>query len=480
MSQEPWNQQHNPHNSGYQQNPYTSANPSSQNQQTHNNAAANQNGYAGAYQTDSPYYTSYNAPYFEEQSKTPKKYAGGVLLGAALIASLIGGGVGAGVVALSQKTSSTITTTNAGTTIVNNTDSVNAITAAVEKAMPSVVTIGVVAPGATGSGSGIILDGEGHILTNTHVVTLDGKVNNPTVEVQLSNGHTVGATVVGTDPTSDLAVIKIDPNGLNLTPATLGNSQKLNVGETTIAIGAPLGLQNTVTDGIISTLSRTIQVASSEAPEETAQEERQRPNLGNQDLPFQFQIPGQDMDGVPAPKKTISLNVLQTDAAINPGNSGGALVNTKGEVIGINVAIASAQSGPSSSSSGGNIGVGFSIPINYAHRIAQEIIKDGVATHGFLGANVSTSPADNDQSEMFGDGAHIEEVVPNSAAAKAGLQKGDVVTMFNGHRITDSTELTASVREAAAGQTVKATIIRNGSSEEKEITLGNAADARKK
>ncbi|MBM7050858.1 S1C family serine protease [Rothia sp. ZJ1223] len=392
-----------------------------------------------------------------------------VVLGTAALAALIGAGVGGGVATFATSETSPVASLTSGSTrIVNNTDSVTTVTAAAEKATPSVVTLGVTTPSESGSGSGIILDDRGHILTNTHVVTLGGKAAKPTIEVKLSDGTVKSATIVGTDPTSDLAVIKIDPAGVNLTPASIGNSDELNVGDTSVAIGAPLGLENTVTDGIISTLTRTIEVASSEAPEGDTSN-----SLPNQASPFHFELPGQSQSQ--RPTSIISLNVLQTDAAVNPGNSGGALVNSNGEVIGVNVAIASADK--SSTVTSGNIGVGFAIPINYAKRVAQEIIDNGAATHGYLGASVSTSPANNDSSENFGDGAYIQAVVPGQAAEKSGLREGDIIVSFDGRPITEATELTASVRQAAAGQTVTAGILRGNTVEKVEITLGNSADA---
>lgn len=469
MSQDQWN-----NNSAYPQNPaqYSSPDQTEQFDAQGNYQTAGQYG-APAY----GYGTSQEAPQ-KQKSNTAKTAAV-----AALVAALVGGGVGAGVVyAGGQSSSASIaTTTNAGTTIVNNTDSVNAVTAAAAKATPSVVTISVTSgSSSSGSGSGIVLDGEGHILTNTHVVTLDGEVSNPTVEVKFSNGTVKKAEVVGTDPTSDLAVIKVDPSGIELTPATLGDSSKLNVGDTAIAIGAPLGLENTVTDGIISNLNRTIEVASSAAPEEgsdsSSSQQSQNNPFGNS--PFQFEMPGQQQSQTSV-SSTISINVLQTDAAVNPGNSGGALVNSNGEVIGVNVAIASAGSSSSSSSQSGSIGVGFSIPIDYAKRIAQEIIDNGSATHGLLGASVSDSPANDDSSQVFADGAVIQQVVSGSGADKAGLKEGDVITKFGDKNVTAATELTAAVRQSAANEKVQVTYLRNGKEETAEVTLGNSADSSK-
>lgn len=422
----------------------------------------------GAYTASyDPY--NYSAPVLEEPKK---KHGTKTLVSAALLAALLGGGVGGTVVAATGAGSpASISTASSGTTIVNNTESVNEITAAAAKATASTVTISAASTSQSGSGSGVVLDAEGHILTNTHVVTLDGATASASIEVQLADGSVRTASVVGTDPTSDLAVIKIDDvTGLSLTPASLGDSADLNVGDTTIAIGAPLGLQNTVTTGIVSNLVRTIEVASSAADDQQTDSSQQTDPFGSS--PFQFEVPGQQSQSTAT--STISINVIQTDAAVNPGNSGGALVNAQGEVIGINVAIASTDSGSSTS---GNIGVGFAIPINYAKRVAQEIIETGSATHGLLGASVSTSPANNDSSEAFGDGALIQEVVSGSAASSAGLRAGDVVVAVDGRAISEATELTAAVRQAAAGSQVTLTVERNGSTQEVKVTLGSAEDA---
>ncbi len=352
--------------------------------------------------------------------------------------------------------------------IVNNREDVNAITAAALKASPSVVTIKATSGSDGGTGSGIILDTQGHVLTNTHVVTLDGKAANATMEVRTSDGKVYSAKIVGTDPLSDLAVIKID-NPSGLVPATLGDSGKLNVGDTAVAIGSPLGLTGTVTDGIVSTLNRTISVASSAAPKDGAD------NSQGGDQGFQFAPPGGGETPSTADQGSISINVIQTDAAINPGNSGGALVNTKGEIIGVNVAIASAGGDAASGSSSGNIGVGFSIPINHAKRVAQEIISGGKATHGQFGVSVKPKAAGS-SSSGFSVGAEVATVESGSAADKAGIKVGDVVTKFQNLTISDPNQLTAAVREQAAGATVKVTVLRGGQLKDVDVTLGAAAE----
>lgn len=399
-------------------------------------------------------------------TKRKPAFGVGTLVASILAAGLVGGGVVAGSNMLWDNPAPAASTGGqASTVIVNNKDDVNVITAAAAKASPSVVTIKATSGNEGGTGSGIIIDDQGHILTNTHVVTLDGATSNAAIEVRTSDGKVLKATVVGTDPLSDLAVIKVDDTS-GLVPATLGDSSKINVGDTAVAIGSPLGLTGTVTDGIVSTLNRTISVASSAAPKEGTD------NSQGGDQGFQFAPPGGGQSQATANEGSISINVIQTDAAINPGNSGGALVNSKGEIIGVNVAIASAGSGTSDSSSG-NIGVGFSIPINHAKRVAQEIIDTGKASHGQFGVSVRSKSSTGSDSG-FSVGAEVASVTTGSAAAKAGLKVGDVVTKFGDYTVSDPNQLTAAVREQAAGAKVKVTIQRNGQSQEVEVTLDAA------
>lgn len=420
-------------------------------------------GYTGQYNPG-----QYNsAPNPADAPRRKAAFGVGTLVASILAAGLVGGGVGAvatGGMFDNGSPAAVSSNSQPGTVIVNNQDDVNAITAAALKATPSVVTISASSGGSGGTGSGIVLDKEGHILTNTHVVTLDGQSANAALEVRTSTGKVLKATLVGTDPLSDLAVIKVDDTS-GLTPAALGDSGKLNVGDTAIAIGSPLGLTGTVTDGIVSTLNRTISVASAAAPKDG--DESQDDEGG-----FKFAPPGGEQGQSTSGQGSISINVIQTDAAINPGNSGGALVNTDGEIIGVNVAIASAGS---DSSSSGNIGVGFSIPINHAKRVAQEIIDTGKASHGQLGVSVRDK-ASGSSSSNFSVGADVATVEANSAAAKAGIKVGDVITKFNDLVISESNQLTAAVREQAGGSTAKLTVLRNGQEQTVDVTLGTAAD----
>ncbi|MCX6485036.1 MAG: trypsin-like peptidase domain-containing protein [Rhodoluna sp.] len=371
--------------------------------------------------------------------RKPLTVTGGVLIGA-MVGSLLGGGIAVGGYYLG---------TSPTPVVVNNSLEVNWVSGASQKALPSVVTINVGSSTSGGSGSGVFLTADGYILTNTHVVTLDGQAKNPTVEVQTFDKRTYSATVIGTDPINDLAVIKID-SPMSFTPIEFADSSSLNIGDSVVAIGSPLGLTASVTVGVVSALNRTIAVANSS-------------------------VPGENGSGLQlwngkgvAP---VSLRVIQTDAAINPGNSGGALVNSKGALVGINVAIASTGSSSSTAQSG-NIGVGFSIPSNVAKRVADEIIKTGAATHALLGAMVTDQPFNANSSSSFSIGALIKEVTVGGPAESSGLKAGDLVTKFNGEPIMDAGDLTAAVRWEAAKTQATLEFVRDGKTQTMTVTLG--------
>lgn len=399
----------------------------------------------------------------------PRKRRTGLTVAAvAVAAALIGGASGAGITALiAQNRIPAAIESAAGTQniVVNDTDSVNQITAVAAKASPSVVTISVSSAEAGGTGSGVILSEDGYVLTNTHVVTLDGATADPTIEVKTSDGQLYDAELIGTDPLSDLAVIKlVDASGMR--PLDFADSDELNVGDTAIAIGAPMGLSGTVTNGIVSALNRSIDVQSSAAP--TTPDDGEQGD-GQEPYDFwNFDIPDEDGQQQQAPAQsagTISIPVIQTDAAINPGNSGGALLDSEGKLIGINVAILSSGGAGNS----GNIGVGFAVPANLAERVSKELIENGSATHGLLGATVTSAQSDDDATQV---GALITEVTPGGAAEQAGLQAGDVVTAFNGVPITSQTDLTAQVRAQAGGSEAEVTYVRDGKTETVAVTLG--------
>jgi S1-C subfamily serine protease len=229
-------------------------------------------------------------------------------------------------------------------------------------------------------------------------------------------------------------VVKLD-GASGLTPATFADSDKVQVGDVAVAIGAPLGLSNTVTEGIISALGRAVATGSDQT------------------------------------NGTV-IDALQTDAAINPGNSGGALLNGAGEVIGINTAIATvaSESQGSQSDQSGNIGVGFAIPAKTAQRVAQEIIRTGKANHAVLGVQARTVSGDNPEA---GNGAQVVDVVADGPAAKAGLQDGDVITAVGNRPVTTSIELTAAIRSAAPGSDVTLTVRRGTNSRSVKVTLGS-------
>jgi putative serine protease PepD len=370
------------------------------------------------------------------------------LTGAAAIAlgAVVGAGVGAGVgVAVYNSW------TRPAAVVVNDAKSVTWITGAAAVAAPSVVTLDVSGPSGSGSGSGVLLSEDGFILTNAHVVTLDGSTASVKIEVKTSDGHVYKGKIIGTDPINDLAVIKVSAP-ITFKPITFADSNKINVGDRVLAIGAPLGLANTVTEGIVSALNRTIAVASAAVPEDSGS------GLGGLQL---FSGTG----------TSVNLRVIQTDAAINPGNSGGALVDETGKLIGINVAIASAGS----SDQAGNIGVGFAIPSDVAKRIAKEIMSTGKASHALLGAGVvdSTNSADN---SGFSVGALVKELTAGGAAEKGGVKVGDIVVKFNSQAITTAGELTAAVRQEPAGAKAQVEVLRDGKSLTLNVVLGDAAD----
>ena len=331
--------------------------------------------------------------------------------------------------ALTQQARSASTTTATG--------SVESVAAAV---LPSVVSVVSSSQSTSGEGSGVILTDDGYILTNNHVI--QGATE---LTVRFNDGATASATVVGTDVTGDLAVIKAD--GVSgLTPATLGTSGGLTVGEDVVAIGSPLGLSATVTSGIVSALNRPVRTASEDSSPD--------PRTGQ--------------TGQSTANATV-LNAIQTDAAINPGNSGGPLVNMQGQIIGINSAIASLSSGSSQS---GSIGVGFAIPIDTAARIADEIIKTGKASHAVLGASV----ADTSNGGLISTGATIKAVTAGGAAEAAGLQVGDVITKIDDVLVESSDALVATVRSAAPNSQVTMTVVRDNATSTVTVTLGSSTE----
>ena len=374
----------------------------------------------------------------------PKKSGPGrMVLVAAVVAALIGAGVGAGVTyALkdnnSSSSSSSLTSSNSSTTGSGlNTASPNStqVTSVAAKVLPSVVTITVTASDGSGDeGTGIIISSDGQILTNNHVIAT-AATSNATMTVTFDNGKITPATILGRDTSSDLAVIKAS-GVTGLTKAELGDSSSLSVGQAVVAIGAPLGLSNTVTTGIVSALNRPVSPSS---------------------------------DSSSSSSSSSVLDAIQTDAAINPGNSGGPLVDMSGKVIGINSAIATAGSDSLSGGTSGSIGLGFAIPINQAEWVAKELVASGTATHSLLGVSVTDPTATSTQA-----GAVVGTVTAGGPADKAGIKKGDVITKVDDQQIGGADSLVAAIRSYQPGTKVTITYQRGGQSSTTEVTLNSA------
>ncbi len=306
-------------------------------------------------------------------------------------------------------------------TVVGNAVDVQTIAS---KVSPSVVSIAVSSPSGSGTGSGVIYRSSSNssfIITNEHVI--ETAVQSGTVRVELNNGDIERASIVGRDGTYDIAVLKIDRG--NLKAIEIGNSSKLIIGEPVVAFGSPLGLSGTVTSGIVSALNRPVTAGSAGAES--------------------------------------FIDAIQTDAAINPGNSGGPLVDATGALVGINSAIATLGNGSAS----GSIGLGFSIPINQAKRVVDEIIATGKSSRPFLGINFDTS--------YTGTGARILRLVEGEAAAKAGIPAGAVIKEIDGKKINDLISAIVRSRSYAPGDTVKITVdMPSGGSRTFSVILGKA------
>lgn len=411
-------------------------------------------------------------------SAQPKNRTGALLAGLA-IGALLGGVVGGGVAAVVASNSAPQSVAQGASSItLNNAENATAISGVAAVATPSVVTLEVSSSSASGSGSGVIYSEDGYIITNAHVVTLDGAaLDNATVRVKLSDGRILDGTVVGVDPYADLAVVKVEADSL---PAVqVADSNKLDVGDLTVAIGAPLNLANTVTSGVVSALNRGISVGSPLIPQDPTQDPNDGGNSeGDQGFPWDFRFGLPDNNGQQQEPQqqqqssgggTVTLPVIQTDASINPGNSGGALLNGKGELIGINVAIASAAS---SGGTAGSDGLGFAIPANLATRVADAIIAGEQPSHGLLGASVADSSQDTDEDANHAGGLLVE-VVKGGAADKAGLKAGDVITAVDGVAAVDGTSVSALIRMHEGGSTISIDYTRGGKPGEVEAKLGN-------
>lgn len=344
----------------------------------------------------------------------------------ALLAVLaLGVGVLGGLVGrITAETASTLTSRKVTLSQVEDQERPHGQIAAVANAvLPSVVSIRVTVGENGATGSGVVIDGNGYIVTNNHVISMAAtdKTNRAAIQVQFSDGSRVPAKIVGRDPKTDLAVLKVDVK--NITVAKLGKSSDVQVGDDVLAIGSPLGLSKTVTSGIVSALHRPVKLAGE----------------------------GSDTNAV--------IDAVQTDASINPGNSGGALVDMQGRVIGINTAIRS--------ETGGSVGLGFAIPVDVMTNVAQTLIRDGQMHHPFIGLSARTKTVANEVMS----GAAVADVQPGGPAAKAGIVENDVIVKIGDREVTNPDELVVAVQQHKIGDTVNVQLIRDGRQVDVPVTL---------
>lgn len=346
----------------------------------------------------------------------PKKANKAVVAGAVagLIAGLIGGVAGAGATGMFNNSGASVATGNQLNPV--NPEGLspradNSIASIAQAVTPSVVSIKVVSGSSGGTGTGFIISDDGYIVTNNHVISAatqgGGKIT-----VAFKDESTAEAKLVGRSPSYDIAVIKVDKSGLQ--PVALGNSANVVVGDAAIAIGSPLGLEGTVTSGIISAVRRPVSAGGR--------------------------------------GEASHISALQTDAAINPGNSGGPLVNAEGQVIGVNSSIATMGVSESGAANSGSIGLGFAIPINNAKRVADEIIAKGESRVPIMGVQVDMQTPEQ-------GGALITGVTPNEPGAQAGLREGDRIVDIDGDKIADPAEGLAVIRSHHPGDTIKVTVV---------------------
>jgi putative serine protease PepD len=352
-----------------------------------------------------------------------------VAAGGVLVAVAIGGGVTGALVVDDNSGKPTVVTSAAPVDIKGQAAPAETLAKVAAAVQPSVVSITVQAGSGGDTGSGVILRSDGTIVTNNHVVeaAADGAGS---ISVKFSDGSTADATILGRDPATDLAVIKAR-NVSGQKPATLGSTSGLHVGDTVLALGSPLGLDGSVSSGIVSALHRTVALGSSSSSASTA-------SVGD---------------------------AIQTDAAINPGNSGGPLVDVHGRVVGINSAIASL--GSSAGGQSGSIGVGFAIPVEEVRSVSDQLIKGQTPKHALLGVNISDSPNGN-------PGAVITAVMSGGAAAQAGLRAGDIITKVDATTIDDSESLSAVIRAQQPDEKVTVQFTRQGVTRTVPVTLGSA------
>jgi putative serine protease PepD len=364
----------------------------------------------------------------------------GILVALALVAGLIGGLIG-GYIGARPASPRTSQGYNPGPIPSAQTNRPPGSVAAIAARMlPSVVMIKV--NDGEGTGSGFVVDG-GYIVTNNHVVTLDGQDKTAPLQVVFSGGQSVAAKLVGADPFSDLAVIRPE-GGPDLQPVQLGNSAGVDVGDPVVAVGSPLGLAGTVTSGIVSALHRAVQA-------------------------------GNDQEGAAGGSSEAYIDAIQTDAPINPGNSGGPLVNGQAQVIGVTSVIATLGGGSlGSAGQSGSIGLGFAIPVDQARGVIQQLVETGKAVHPVIGAVLI--------SDYTGDGAKISpsqgggqpSVAPGGPAARAGLEAGDVIVALDGQPVHSMDDLIAGIRSHRPGDKVRLTYLRGGARHNTVLVLGSA------
>ena len=399
---------------------------------------------SGANQAAGPYSNSAPAQ-AQTATATKKPRKTRKTLAAFVAVALLSAGVGGGSAIaanhyLNSSSSgfSTATTTQVTQASANSPDW-TATAAAIKDA---VVAIKVEGSNKQGQGSGVIIDAKGHIVTNNHVVSGAGQGAKLSVTI---GDKAYSAKVVGTDPSTDLAVLKLENPPSNLTVASWGDSSKLKVGQPVMAVGNPLGLSDTVTTGIVSALNRpvTTQAVTDNNVDDT--------NFNSQ----------RDSD-------VVVTSAIQTNAAINPGNSGGALVDSSGALVGITSSIASLASNGSSSGQSGNIGIGFAIPSAQVKSVVEQLIANGTVKHPQLGIRASNGTSGTQL------GAKVEDVTQGSAAAQAGLQKGDLITAIDGTPVVGSESLVAQVRSYEVGKEVTLKVLRGSETLELKVTLGAA------
>ncbi|HEX6195440.1 MAG TPA: trypsin-like peptidase domain-containing protein [Jiangellaceae bacterium] len=392
-------------------------------QETRSAGESSQSSPAPASQLPPPHYGGPAQAYAPPPPKGRRSTA--LIAAVALGAGLVGGAAGAGIVSALDDDAPAAPTSSLDNEAQDAADAPPSdIEAVAADVSPSVVSINIRSAQGPGSGSGVIISSDGQIMTNAHVAAAG---EGGTLTVTFHDGSEAEAEVIGMDEETDIAVLQAE--GVSgLEPAEFGNSDNVSVGSEVIAFGSPLGLEGTVTRGIVSALHRPVQAGDARQP-------------GEQTL----------------------FEAIQTDASINPGNSGGPLVNTTGEVVGINTAIAAPPG------SQGSIGLGFAIPINTARYIAEQIIDGGEVEYARIGIGVNNGQGGE-------PAATVAEVQEGSAADEAGLEQGDVITRIDGRPVPDATSLVAAARAYEPGDDVTLTYVRDGEEETVELTLGSSAD----